>query len=376
MKKIIAIIMTICLLVSVLAACSHKKTTNEISKTDPTTEATTTPTEVPTDAKEEKYQKAYEMLEQKNYEAAYALFAELGDYKNAAKEVTYFRYMPSAHYVEYTSEEDDGTITYTITLNDQNLPATVVEEYNTGLKHTCALTYNEFGYVTRRECTDTEGETTLYEATYDAKGNRLSETYTDSEGNVTRNDYTYNEKDQLIKDVSTDASASDYYSTYTATFEYDAEGREIKSIAKYENETIIQEFTYDAEGKILKQTWAEDGVGVYSIYDYYYDEKGRPVEILFTEEGEDGGFRRVTFNDKDQMLTEHVYYAFGFEYTYNYEYDEHGNVIKATYTNPDVTVGNDITESTYKFVYIPFDYTVQEWLDICDSTKCWDLTHW
>jgi uncharacterized protein YxeA len=61
MKKILAIIMTICLLVSALAACSHKKTTDETSKTDPATEATTPPT----DAKEEKYQKAYEMLEQK-----------------------------------------------------------------------------------------------------------------------------------------------------------------------------------------------------------------------------------------------------------------------------------------------------------------------
>lgn len=376
MKKIIAIIMTICMMVSAFAACNHEKTPDETSKTDSTTAETTTPTEDPTDAKEEKYLKAYEMLEQKKYEEAYALFVELGDYKNAAKEAAYFRYMPISHYVEYTSEGEEETITYTVTLNDKNLLATVVEEYNTGLKHTCTFTYNEFGYVTRRECTDTESDTTLYEATYDANGNRLSETYTDEDGNVRRHDYTYNEKNQMIKDVSTDAFASDYYSTYIATFEYDAEGREIKIVSKYENETIIEEFTYDAEGKLLKQTWAEDGVGVYSIYDYYYDEKGRPVEILFTEEGEDGGFRRVTFNDKDQMLTEHVYYTFGYEYIYNYEYDEHGNVIKAIYTNPDATVGNDITESTYKFVYIPFEYTEQEWRDIFDATQCWDSTHW
>jgi YD repeat-containing protein len=330
--------------------------------------------EAPVDVNEEKYLMAYEMLEQKNYDAAYALFVELGDYKDAAKEAAYFRYMPSGHYVYYVSEGDEGTVTYTVTLNDKNLPATVVEEYSTGLKHTCSFTYNEFGYVTRRECTDTEGATTLYEATYDAKGNRLSETYTDKEGNVRKHDYTYNEKNQRVTDVSTDAS--DYYLTYTATFEYDAEGREIKIVTKYENETIIEEFTYDAEGRILKQTWAEEGCEPYSIYDYYYDEKGRPVEILFTEEGEDGGFRRVTFNDKDQMLTEHVYYAFGYEYTYNYEYDEHGNVIKKIYANPDATIGNDITESTYKLVYIPFEFTEQEWVDICDATQCWDTTHW
>jgi hypothetical protein len=100
------------------------------------------------------------------------------------------------------------------------------------------------------------------------------------------------------------------------------------------------------------------------------------VEILFTEEGEDGGFRRVTFNEKDQMLTEHVFYTFGLEYTNNYEYDEHGNVIKTSYTNPDKTVGDDITESTYKLVYIPFEYTEEEWQAICDATQCWDMTHW
>ena len=151
------------------------------------------------DERETKYLEAYEKLEQGEYVSAYELFVELGDYKNAAKEAAYFRYMPISHYVEYTtSEGNDETITYTITLNDKNLLATVVEEYNTGLKHTCTFTYNEFGYVTRRECADTDGDTTLYEATYDAKGNRLSETYTDADGNVRRHDYTYNEKNQMI----------------------------------------------------------------------------------------------------------------------------------------------------------------------------------
>ena len=210
----------------------------------------------------------------------------------------------------------------------------------------------------------------MYEATYDAKGNRISETTTDQEGNFRKLDHTYNEKGQLEKTVST--TTSDYYRSYTVTFTYDAEGRQIKSVCEYEDETVIVEIVYNEAGKVLKMTWAEENSGFYSIDDYHYDEKGRLTEILFTEKGEDSGFRRVTFNDKDQMITEHVRYAFGYEYTNNYEYDEHGNVIKTTYISPDIEVGNDVTESTYKLVYLPFDYTEEEWEAIYDTTRCWD----
>lgn len=324
------------------------------------------------DPREEKYAEAYELLEKRDYEAAYALFVELGDYKDAAKEAAYFRYMPTGHYIEYIDDEEGETITYTVTLNDQNLPAVVVEEYNTGYKHTCTFTHNEFGYVTRRECSDTEGVTTLYEVTYNAKGNRLHEKVTDEDGNISEFDYTYNEKGQLVTVVT--KGTSDYYLSYTTT--YDAEGRKSKIVYEYEDGNYVEEITYNEAGEILKQTWTEDGGEIEAIYDYYYDEKGRLFEILFTEGGEDGGFRKVTFNDKDQMLTEHVCYTLGYEYTNSYEYDEHGNVIKTTYTNLDGTVGNDVTVSTYTLVYLPFEYTEEEWIEICDATQCWDSTHW
>ena len=251
MKKIIAMIMMLCLTVSVLAACQREQTPDDTSKTEPAT------TEAPADANEETYLKAFDLLEQKKYDEAYALFTQLGDYKDAAKEAAYFRYMPVRHFVDFTSEGNDETITYTVTLNDKNLLATVVEEYNTGSKHTCTFTYNEFGFVTRRECSDTEDGTALYEATYDAKGNRLSETITDMDGSVTQIDNTYNEKDQLVKAVT--VSNSEYYVSSTATFEYDAEGREIKIITAYEDGTVTEEITYNEAGKILKMTWAEDG---------------------------------------------------------------------------------------------------------------------
>jgi YD repeat-containing protein len=348
-SKLFIMILSLAICVSALAACAKA------------------------DSREEKYAKAYELLKGRDYEASYALFVELGDYKNAAKEAAYFRYMPISHCTEYVYDEGSETATYTVTLNEQNLPKTVVEEYNTGSKHTCTFTRNDSGQVTRRECSDTEGAKSLYEASYDERGNLVKETFTDEDGNVSKFEYTYNEKDQLVKIVPT--NVPDSYLTCTGT--YDAEGRESKFVYEYEDETIIEETTYNESGEISKITWTTDGDedGARTTYEYSYDEKGRLAEILFTENGEDSGFRRVTFNDKDQMITEHVFYTFGYECTNNFEYDECGNVIRMTYTNPDATIGNDVTESEYKLVYIPFEYTEDEWVEICDSTQCWDSTH-
>lgn len=346
MKKIVAFILLACMALT-LVACT---------KADP---------------REEKYAQAYELLEGRDYEAAHSLFVELGDYKDAAKEEAYFRYMPISHHVVCTSQDGEEIITYTVTLNDQNLPATVVEEYNTGYKHTCNYTYNELGLVTRQECTDTEGEKDVYEATFDANGNYLTETVTDKDGNVSKFDFAYNEKGQQAKVVTT--NNPDSYLSYTIA--YDAQGREIEVVYEFEDENIIEKNTYNEVGDILRKTWEVEGGEVYSINDYLYDEKGRLVEIRFTEDGEDGGFRKVTFDDKDQMIEEHVFYTSGYEYTSTYEYDEHGNMIKEIYTTPSSEECDDVIESTYRLVYFPFEYTEKDWEQIFDSTQCMDASH-
>jgi YD repeat-containing protein len=358
LTKILTLIIAVIMCVSAFAACAGGDTS--------------------ADENETKYLEAFEKLEAGDYEAAYALFTELGDYKDAAKEAAYFRYMPTNHHLEYISDNESDTVTYKVTLNDKNLPSTIIEEYASGLKHTCIFTYNEFGHVARRECSDTEGTTTLYETTYDENGNLVNETLTDKDGNVSKFDYTYNEKGEMVKIVPT--NAPDYY--ISCTFTYDAEGREIKATYEFEDssENSFEETTYNEDGKILKKTWFSESGELYSVDDYKYDEKGRLVEVLFTELGEDIGYRKITYNDKDQMLSEHIFYTFNFEYTNSFEYDEHGNAVKTTCSSVDSMSGetitySDVTDSEYKLVYLPFDYTEEEWTEICDSTQCWDLTH-
>ena len=352
LTKILVIILTLAICASVFAACIFKK--------DPEADPT-----------EEKYNEACSLLEKKDYEAAYALFLELGDYKDAAKKASYFRYIPTSHHVEYISDEGSDITNYTVTLNDMNLPKMIVAEYSSGSKHTCTITYNEFGYITRRECVNSDGATSLYEAIYDENGNILGDTHRDKDGNVTTFECTYNENGQISEVVTTNAPEY-YYDSYTCT--YDKYGREIKVVYVYDGEISIEESTYTEDGKLLKVTWSTESDEAYSINDYVYDENGRLVEILFTESGEDAGFRKTTYNDEGKILTEHVYYSFGYEYTSVFEYDKHGNAIKTVYTDDEA--GDEIIETTYTFVYLPFDYTEEEWIDLSNSTMCADPTHW
>ena len=325
------------------------------------------------DKREEKYKEAYELLSSRNYEAAYALFVELGDYKDAAKEAEYFRYIPAGYYVEYVDGEETGTITYTVTFNEQNLPATINKKYNDGFEHTCNITYNAFGLMARRVCSNTDGETTCYVATYDANGNLLNETLTDVDGSVSKFDYTYNEKNQCVGLITT--NAPDYYLSYEST--YDADGREIRIVCEHESGVDVEEMTYNAAGDILKDTWLENGE-VYSTYDYSYDEKGRLVEMTFTIAGEATSYRKtISYNEKDQKTTEHAVHTDEYEYTYNYEYDEHGNAVKTTYDEKgsEGYEYSDVTDTTYKLVYLPYEYTEDEWTDLCDATLCWGIKH-
>lgn len=341
MKKILSFILLTCMALTLIAC----------AKADP---------------KEEKYAEANKLLEQGDYEAAYALFKKLGDYKDAEKKASYFRYMPTGHYVEYFYDGEEETATYTITLNEQNLPATIVEEYNDGYKHTCNYTYNKFGLVEHLECSDTEGAKFSYVATFDANGNYINETITDEDGNVRKFDYTYNEKGQQVKVVTT--NAPDTYHSYT--IEYDEQGRESKVTYVYEDGTYVEEITYNKEGKISNSS--ADMNGGKSSRNYHYDEKGRLIEIIHKEDGEDVGFNKITYNDKDKILKEHIRID-DYDYTKNYEYDEKGNAVKVTYS--DTEGDSDITTSTYTLVYLPFEYTEKEWSEICYSTQCWDSLH-
>ena len=68
-----------------------------------------------------KYRQAFELTEQGDYESAYALFTELGDYKDAAEEAAKFRYVPIKETAEFISPEGTRIENLVISLNENNL---------------------------------------------------------------------------------------------------------------------------------------------------------------------------------------------------------------------------------------------------------------
>jgi ketosteroid isomerase-like protein len=323
------------------------------------------------DPREAMYEEAFALIGEKDYESAYALFVELGDYKDAAQQAAYFRYIPTYHYEYYTLLGEEVIVTYSVTLNEWNLPAVVVETYVSGEINTCTYTYNDFGKVTRRECVDEEGATILYVAEYDENGNLIAETVNNAFDEVSRFEYTYNELGQCVRcDVETE---NDWYYNYYA-ITYDEEGREIKIVYAYDDSNAIEEAVYDEEGRILKTVSYSDDSEERSENLHYYDENGRLIKVVFMFAGEELGYREISYDENGNMIKDRVCYDYGYDHTNEYEYDENGNAIKSTacVTGEEE---KDYTLSEYAFVYIPRSFTEKEWDNVEESIFCYDPPH-
>ena len=158
----------------------------------------------PGDEQETKYLEAYEKLEQGEYVAAYEIFVELGDYKDAAKEAARFRYVPVSYVGKYSGEGAPSNETATITLNKNNLPEKCHISYEDGTTHTCTYTYNENGKLTRIFCTDPDGDLAMYETVYNANGKLEKEIYRYFGGYAYTYEYTYDDQGLEIKSTASD----------------------------------------------------------------------------------------------------------------------------------------------------------------------------
>lgn len=314
MKKIIATIMTVFLLLSALAACAPEKAPDDPAK-----------------ANEEKYLEAFDLLEQKNYEAAYALFLALGDYKDAAKEASKFHYAP-VEYALQRIDEAEGTTTERITFsyNESNLISQYVLSSESSGSITGICTYNASGKLTEISYLTEDPTPKKYECTYSPNGEIIKETTTLESGYVFSYEYTYDESGAQTKIIFEDA-----------------------------NGTLSYDCLYHADGRISKIVLkGEDGNELKSE-EYVYDENGRRVRINFSENGGIIGFCEYTYNEKGDMIREHYDYGELFSFTSNYTFDAHGNMIKDHTTFSDHT--ETIREISHKLVYVPFEYSEEDW---------------
>jgi hypothetical protein len=109
------------------------------------------------------------------------------------------------------------------------------------------------------------------------------------------------------------------------------------------------------------------------IDEYEYDEKGRKIRhIIKRGDGEIDVTNEFTYDEEDRMIRESYTSSFHYAYTNTYTYDAHDNLLKIDSTMTDSAGTHEQTiEFKYKLVYIPFDYSEEEWTDICDVVLYW-----
>lgn len=348
MKKFLAIIMVICLMASLLVACDKQNTPDETSKPDPTSKPTSAPTDAPTDAPvdadEAKYLEAFDMLEQKNYEGAYALFTELGDYKDAAKEAAKFRYVLASYKDTYTDEEGTETCTGVHSFNEDNLIQHSVYTYADGGTHTCDCSYNDNGELAKIVCTDEDGTITRYECLFNDDG--------------------------TVAKVTCRYSDDEYYSLENV---YDENGKRVKINyeSKYESETekFVYDVIYNDKDEIVRYSIKDENGTEIRAEEHVYDENGNTLAINFIKNGEITSSETYSYDENGNLVSK----RFGVEDDYfsiiEFTYDANGNPTKKHET---YSYGLEVTtEMTFKLVYVPYEYTAEDWQYIIDTIMDW-----
>ena len=295
--------------------------------------------------KEAKYLEAFDKLEQRDYEAAYSLFVELGNYKDAEKEVAKFHYAPINHIDKDILEEGTETTTTTFFYDENNLISRYVIESEEYGSETGICTYDEHGRLTSISSKSEDGFEIKREYSYAADGNLIKEITTYSDG---------------------------YFYSYENSF--DEDGIRTKVVFEDPEGKMPYDCIHNEDGQISKFILKDDGGNVVSIEEYFYDENGQNVKIDCTKNGEIDSFYDFTYNEAGHLIREyHEDKGEGeeedFSYTSEYTNDEHGNIIK------DHTKYNDntewIRESSFKLVYVPFEYSEEDWKDLIDDAVIW-----
>lgn len=277
------------------------------------------------------------LVEEERYEDAYKLASLLGDEELLGR----FYWVP----VEVKS----GDEVYYHTFNEDNLPL----KFNYSDEYYDEFYYDEYGRLVKVLNVE-EDYTIVSEYIFDEEGRLIKDSCTVVDLMDFHYEYNYNEDGLLVSMIS--------YGTFdercVIEMVYDKKGQVIKEISRYESgrESVV-EYGYDERGnRVYSKSPYFDGT--IQTITYAYDEHDRM--IVERTEYSDGIYYEYTNTYDEQGRIVRTDYKSGFSLdsvdsvaSHEYEYDEHGNVIKYTETDDGVVCVNEIT---YKLVYIPYDY--------------------
>ena len=316
MKKILALLIVLCLLGSCLVACNSTK-----------------------------YDDALKLIDEGNYTEAYKLLSELGDYKDAKALLASFYYVP----VSGTYTEGDETLTVEFFYTAANLPLRTVERLGDEVMYTADYTYDDNLDLVR--IVYGGGDPGEYVYTYDDERRLIKEVHSYGDGEVYTEEYTYDADGNRIRSVYLypgGGRITDY------TYE---NGVLVRTVETYGDGSVYTtDFVYDESGKLVREEFdSRDGLS--GTYTYIYDENGNMIEERDIYSDGESAFYIYTYDEKGNMLTANFTYTDSFSYSEEYTYDEDGNLTKLVYAIPDGDT--QIWEREYKLVFIPCGVTAQ-----------------
>ena len=395
MKKLLALLLTLALLATVLVGCGNK---DHPPYNDPDQPPSGANGDSTTDGNEtvggdenpsyvEKYENAWVLIQNGDYEAAYKLFEELGDYKDAKEQLEHFKYMPAKMIVEDLYYTQTTEFSYT----DKGLPIRLVDTIsrsnNTNETNVYVYTYDDHGNMLSKIRTAPNGKTYNYYYTYDDNGNLIEMNYSNSSNQTSKDVYTYDDNGVLLQYETTNLGGR----TTTCVYTYDSNGNLIKDVqtskdSQSDSEVIVEvyEYVYDTHGNLVKEilpaidgahaeygnTYTYDSQGNLTkivkigfdgkaeTYEYTYDDASNMVKKEYTNTNNSKDIIEYTYDNEGRIIKEISYSSENEDRKtiYDHTYDANGILIKSVTTNH---AGNiiDSTEIEYKLIYFPFEMT-------------------
>lgn len=282
------------------------------------------------------YRQAKDLLEQGELAKAYNLLLSLGDYKDVEELLEHFYFVPTEGSSTIFSDWGQTPLPgceYVFTYNEKGL----LTQYDRA-GNTTVYVYDEQDRLLEERLTSKyHTHTTFY--SYDERGNRISMVCvrTDEEWEVWYyEEYTYDEKGNLLTEAhfSKDPNAADlpvelpFRQELAYAYAYDREGRVIRKERTCEDDKQVMEYRYDNAGRLLEERFTQNE-GAAVVTAYVYDKAGRILrsaspekEVNYTYDGH-GNLTR-----KESLTASVGGYTSLSTDTYEYTYDESGNVIK------------------------------------------------
>jgi RHS repeat-associated protein len=158
--------------------------------------------------------------------------------------------------------------------------------------------YDDNGQLIKVTLPEVNGQSPVYEYTYDAQGNQL--TIKDPNGNVTK--FTYDDNGNQLTQTLPDGS--------TEYFEYDFKGRLVKQTSF---EGVVTTYKYDSYNRLESKTFTQNGTQ--EVWTYTYDAFGRVSEI-----DQNGRVTKTTYDSQGRTIRIEMP-----EGSISYTYDKYGN---------------------------------------------------